>query len=345
MGLHSLLMATGAIVAGLLTIRIVDRVRRRGAARLGLALVVVGVGGLCLGVSPWLSLPAALVVGTGGSVVLNATNPGLSDHHGEATASVLSEGNAVASGIGILAPLAVGAAVALGLTWRPAALVVVPLAAFTALLLARIPAGTPAVDAARPPRPAGAGGRLGLRFWLLTTAVVVGAGIEFANTAWSADLLRLRTGLGPAAASAAVTAIVAGMTVGRLVVGRIALWVPARLVLLGSLGLVLGGWLLLWTTTDPAVAVIGLVVTGLGIAGHYPLGVSLVYVAAGVQGDRATGIVSFGIGVFAAVTPFVLGALADATSTHAAFLVVPVLVLAAATLLVAAGPGRPPDPV
>ncbi|MFN0281377.1 MAG: MFS transporter [Kineosporiaceae bacterium] len=344
MGLHGFVMSLGAIVAGLLTVRIVARVRRRGAVRLGLTLVVAGIGVLCLAGPPLLTLPAILVAGTGGSIVLNAANPGMSDHHGDASATVLAEGNAVAAGVGILAPAAVGAGVALGLTWRPAALVVVPLALLSWLLLRRVPTDTAALDSAPALRPAGADGSLGLRFWLLATALVTGVGIEFANTAWAADLLAVRTGMGPATASAGVTAIVVGLTVGRLVAGRLALRIAPRLLLLAAMGLTFAGWLLLWTTTSPLVAVAGLVVVGLGISGHYPLGVSLVYAAAGTQGDRATGIISLGIGAFAATTPFVLGAVADATSTHTAFLVVPVLVIAVVGFLVAAGPGPAPDP-
>jgi MFS family permease len=341
MGLHSFVLSTGAVVAGLLTVRIVARIRRRGAVRLGLTLTMAGVGTLCLAGPPLLTLPAVLVAGTGGSMMLNAANPGMSEHHGDAAAAALSEGNAVAAGVGILAPAAVGASVALGLTWRPAALLVVPLSVLTLVLLRRVPAATPALDDAPAPRPVGTGGTLGTRFWLLTAALVVGIGIEFANTAWAADLLNLRTGMSPAAASAGVTAIVAGLTAGRLVVGRLALRTPARRVLLGAMGVASAGWLLLWTTTSPVAALAGLFVVGLGIAGHYPLGITLVYTAAGTQGDRATGIVSLGLGIFAAGTPFVLGALADATSTHTAFLVVPVLVVTVVGFLLAAGPGSP----
>lgn len=341
-GLHSLLMSTGAVVAGVLTVRLVRALRRRGGVLLGLGLVSAGITALCAGGSPLVTLPAALVAGTGGSIMLNASNPGLSDHHGETAATALSEGNALAAGVGLLAPLAVGLGVGLGLTWRPAALVVLPLGLLTVLALRRVPRGTPALDAVPPPRPDGGHAPLGRRFGLLTAALVLGVGIEFANTAWAADLLRLRTGMSPGAASAGVTAIVAGLTVGRLVAARLALRVPPRTVLLGSLGLALAGWALLWTTTSPAVALAGLFATGLGIAGQYPIGVSLVYAAVGAQGDRATGIVSLGVGALAAVTPFVLGALADATSTHTAFLVVPVLVVAAAGFLLAAGPGPRP---
>ncbi len=61
MGLHSLLMSGGAVVAGLATVPIVRRVRRRGAVQLGVALVVVGVVLLCAAVTPLVTLPAVLI--------------------------------------------------------------------------------------------------------------------------------------------------------------------------------------------------------------------------------------------------------------------------------------------
>jgi cyanate permease len=49
--------------------------------------------------------------------------------------------------------------------------------------------------------------------------------------------------------------------------------------------------------------------------------------------DRAVGVMSIGIGIAAGTGPFVLGALADATSTHQAFLVVPALMVGALGIL------------
>jgi MFS family permease len=352
MGLHSLSLSLGAVVAGLLTLAIVRRVRRRGAVRLGVLLMVAGIVGLCLAGSPQLTVPAVLVTGIGGSMMLNATLPGISDHHGDAASSVLSEGNALAAGVGIVAPLAIAGAVGLGVGWRPAAIVAIPLGVLTWWLLHRVPAGTPALDASPASRAAGPATPLGRRFWLLTTALMIGAGIEFANVAWAADLLHVRTGMSQGAAAIGVTAILVGMTAGRLAGSRLATRFAVRSLLLAALAVTAAGWLTTWLTTSPTVALTGLLLTGLGISGSYPLGVSLVYAAVAGQGDRASGIISLGIGSFAALTPFTLGALADATSTHTAFLVVPALVAIAAGVLVAAGrapgtrrdDGRPDEP-
>jgi fucose permease len=276
-----------------------------------------------------------LVIGTGGSILVNGANPSLSEHHGEARAAALSEGNAVAATLGLVAPLAVGAGVALGWGWRPAALLVIPLTALVAVLLRRVPADTPALDAVLARR-SGSAGRLPGPFWLFAAALVCCVGIEFVCTAWSADLMRTRVGLSAAAASAAVTAVVAGMAAGRALLGRLALRLPARRLLAAALALTVIGWLVTWTSTTAPLAVAGLVVLGTGIAGHYPLGMSLVLAAVPGRADRAASVVSIGIGVSSGAAPFTVGALADATSTHAAFVVVPGLVAVASALLYAA---------
>lgn len=334
-GLHSVFLAAGAMISGSLMVTLVRTLQRRGTARLGLSLLTIGTVSLALSGTPWLSLPSVLLVGTGGSILVNTANPSLSEHHGAAAAAALSEGNAVAAGVGLIAPLAVGAGVGLGWGWRPAVLVVIPLVVLVSRLIHRVPVGTPAVDAVLERR-RHTRGTLPPVFRLLTGMVVASVGIEFVCTAWSADLLRTRTGMSPGAASAAVTAVVAGMAVGRWLAGRLALRIPARRLLVAVLVVTGMGWLIVWLGTVPWVAVVGLTVLGLGISGQYPLGMALVLASAPGQGDRATSKISLGIGLSSGLSPFLVGALADATSTHTAFVVVPGLVTLAALLLLGA---------
>jgi len=334
LGLHSLALASGGLVSGILAVPLVRRVRRRGCFAIGAGLVCAGVGLLSALHAPALTILAAGVTGIGGSMLVNTAVPALSDHHGGGGgAAAISEGNAFAAGIGLLAPTAVGASVGLGWSWRPAALLVVPLAAALLLLVRRIPLGTPAVDGAAGDRTAAGDGALPALARILLLMVVLCVGIEFCCTAWSADLLRQRTGVSQGVASGGVTAVVAGMAVGRLIVGRLALRHSSRRLLLGALALTAVGWVITWVPTQPVVVIAGLAVIGLGIAAHYPLGAALLYAAAPGQADRVTGRMSLGIAVAAGGAPFALGAVADATSTHTAFLAVPLLVAAASAAL------------
>jgi MFS family permease len=353
MGLHSLAMAGGGLVAGLTTVVVVRRVRRRGAFLIGSGIAAAGIVGLTVGRAPVWTILAALVTGIGGATLLNAATPVISDHHGRNGGAALSEGNAVAALVGLVAPLAIGASVGLGWGWRPPALVLLPLLGVLVLAVRRVPQGVAAMDAGLPPRGKAVDDRrMPLVFWPYLGMVMACVAVEFCCVAWSADLLRQRTSMSPGAASAGVTAVVIGMAVGRFSLGRLALALTPRPLMAGALAVTAAGWLVVWLTTDPVVALAGLVLTGLGIAGHYPLGATMLLTSVPGRMDRAAGHMSLGIAVAAGGAPFALGAVADATSTHTAFVAVPILVtLATAALTVATtlshrrgGGGRWPRP-
>jgi fucose permease len=234
----------------------------------------------------------------------------------------------------------VGAAAGTGLGWRSGFLVAVGLFAAAVVLLLRVPAGTPAMGVPAPaPEKVSPGRGIPRPARRAVALVVTLVAIEFCCTAWVADLLAQRTGLSLAAAASGVTAVLAGMTMARAGIGRLALVQPPRLLLAASFVVTVLGLAVAWVVTLPALALAGLLVVGLGIGGQYPLGVGLVLEAAPGAEDRTVGAMSIGIGVSSGLGPFALGALADARGTHDAFLVVPVLVVVCLLLL-----GVPPRP-
>lgn len=380
-GLHGTGMAVGTVLAGTVSSTLAVRFGRRFQILLGSATLVVGVAALLLGTSPWQTIGAVVVAAIGGNFLISAAQPALSRHHGPAGAAVVTEANAMGSGVGLLAPLAVGAAVAAGLTWRPAVGLVVLLAAALAIGVARLPGtgalgrGTPSrraevaaaagpgaavtSSATEPPSEPGRTGEhpphlapatpdapgtagagqphrtrgLGFSraFWFFWAAMLAGVAIEFSTTFWAAELVVSRTGAGPSVATATVSALVAGMTAARLVVGPLALRKAPEKLLLVAYGVAAVGFAVLWTATSPAVAVLGLVVAGLGYGAHYPLAVALVLRHAADRPDQAQATSTIGTGMAVALAPFLLGALADAFGSHTAFLLVPVLIAVGAT--------------
>jgi fucose permease len=83
------------------------------------------------------------------------------------------------------------------------------------------------------------------------------------------------------------------------------------------------GWAVLWTAGTPVVAIIGLVICGLGVGLLFPLGSALFMAAARGPADTASAVVTVASGVAIGAVPFALGALADQVGVHSAFLVVP----------------------
>lgn len=352
-GLHGTALAVGTAGSGFLTGYLNPRLGRRNVLRLGGGVLVAGLALLISGRTLAMTLPATLVIGMGGSLMISAAQPALAVHHHEASSAALTEANGVGALVGLLAPLALGLAVGLGLGWRPAVGATAVLVLVMVALVSRLPR-VAALDPRRAVRPADPSGgaatapataptprrRVGFSaaFWYFMAAVVMAVAIENATTYWASDLLRTQTSMSAGLASAAVTALVAGMAVARFTLGPLSLRVSPESLLIGSFALAGVGWLIFWLSTAPALAMLGLVVAGLGYGAQYPIGVVLVLRASAGRPDAAQARSSFASGGALAVAPFLLGAAADALGTHTAFLLIPVLLLLGG-LAVATGRG------
>jgi predicted MFS family arabinose efflux permease len=338
-GLHGTALATGTLVAALVVAPLAIRFGRARMVWVGLALMCLGILVLCsLPMLP-ATLAGAMLCSLGGSFVVTCTATALSAAHGESGPAAITEANAVAAGVGAVAPLAVGIAAALG-SWRVALLLLLPVVAVLAVL-AR---STPPLPDRAPPLPAGRQGRLPGRYWVSWLVVTGGVGVEFCLSLWAADLLHQRTELSRAAAAASVTALVAGMFAGRVAGGRLALRYPVDRLLFGALALNAVGFALFWGSTVGALAVAGLLACGLGVSVYWPLGLSRAIAASGGRPDQASARVGIGVAVASGGGPFVLGALADAAGIHVAMLVVPaLLVVAAAAVRLSPMRGAQPD--
>ncbi|TYC22791.1 sugar MFS transporter, partial [Micromonospora sp. MP36] len=154
-GLHSTGIAVGAILGGALFAPAARRLGRGPATWLGLAGVAAGVTALGLLRPLPATLAAVAVIATFGMMVISGVSVLLTAHHGPTAPAALTEANAVCAGMGILAPLVIGATVDAGLGWRPAMAVEVGLIALVALAAltfrVRLPQGAPADAAAADP--------------------------------------------------------------------------------------------------------------------------------------------------------------------------------------------------
>src|ERR671917_224468 len=153
---------------------------------------------------------------------------------------------------------------------------------------------------------------------------------------WGADFLADETGLTRPAAATSLTAFFAAMLVGRVASSRLARTLPPAVLLAVTLFVALLGFPLFWLSPGTPLALAGLFVTGLGIGGVYPLGVSAAIASAPGNTDAAAARLSVGGGGAILVAPFVLGTLADRVGIGTAFgIVVPMLVAALVLALIA----------
>lgn len=328
-GLHGTAFAVGGIVGGAV---IPALTRRHGRNRLiwaGLTLVSGAAVGMFAAHHLALTLTFATLASFGGSLMVNGIVSALTEHHGTAGPAAISEANAAAAAVGLVAPLIVGAAYGAGLGWRTGlVLVVVPTILLAFFAGVRTPEPLrPATGADRRAR------RLPRTYWLAATSLFATGSVEVCLTLWGSDILRTHAHVSAGVATAAVSTLIAGMVAGRLIGGRLLLLVRPTRMLLAALGVAAAGFAVFWTATVPWLAMLGLLGCGLGVGLHYPLGIGLALAHSGGQPDLAAARASFAVGISFGVAPFALGALADAVGPHTAFLLVPAFLLLSAAVV------------
>jgi MFS family permease len=336
--LHSTALAAGATLGAALFPVLSRRLGRERLMWSSLAGVAICVGGLCL-VRP---LPATLIavaaISTFGTMAIVGVVAALTEYHGEAGPAAISEANAAASGMGVIAPVVIGLAVSAGLGWRFGLAVVVGLIALLALIAAttrvRLPRGSAAGGAQR-------GRRLPRAYWTAWSLVASTAAVEVSLSLWAADVLRGHAGMSPGGASAAVASIIGGMFAGRLAGGWVAQRIAPVPLLLAALGVSALGFTVFWLATRGWLAVFGLIIMGLGNALHYPLAISMAIRAANGQADRAAAYASYAISAAYGLAPFLLGWVADSIGSHLAFLLLPLLLGCSAALALQLGRSPP----
>ena len=332
--LHFSAFALGAVLLGLFG----DRLSALWGRLVSLwgGAFAMGVGAMLLisVPSPWGTIPAAFVMGLCGALVIVTSQALLSDRHGEFGAVAVTESNITASACAIAAPLLVGAFAAAGLGWRAALIVPVAALVLLASMFLFRPPDLPQTTAKSGDRAVGL--TLPPRYWALWTLVALGVASEWSVAYWGADFLADGTGLSRPAAATSLTTFFAAMLVGRIASSRLARILPTTLLLAATLGLALVGFPLFWYSPGSILTLAGLFVTGLGIGGVYPLGVSAAIASVPGNSDEAAARLSIGGGGAILVAPFILGALADRIGIATAFgIVIPMLLAALALALVA----------
>jgi fucose permease len=119
------------------------------------------------------------------------------------------------------------------------------------------------------------------------------------------------------------------MLVGRIAGSRLTRRSSTLRLLLIALGVTLVGFPLFWLARLPALNVLGLFITGLGIANLYPLAMAVAIGLAQDQANLASARVSMAVGTALLTAPLLLGWLADRLSLQLAYGMVILLMIAA----------------
>jgi cyanate permease len=320
-GVYSVLWSAGAALAGAGFAWAARRLARGVLLWSSALATVAGALLFTLGGGVPVTLIGAGVFGLAGTTLLTVIQAILSDRHGSRRDRALTEANVGAGVSAVFAPLVLGALAASVVGWR--ATFALPAVVLAVLYLRYrrepLPAGSQHHDADGP-------GGLPLACWLFAVLTAVGSAIEFCLVYFGPQML-LDTGLSPAAAGAALSSNLLGILIGRLLGARLTRR-PGRSVALlyASLAITGAGFVLFWLTDQPALAIPGLFLCGVGIANLYPLSLALTLDAARGREDRANARSQLVLGLVAAASPYLLGSLADRHGLAAAFALEPVLI-------------------
>lgn len=330
-GLHATVYAIANVISALVLPSLITRFGRNAVLR-------AGIIGMCVGLAVYTSpggiaasLTGIAIISFFGCAIIVTSNAFVLDYQKGAGPAALTQANALAALVGLLGPLTIGIGAATILGWRFGLWMLIVALIVSELLRRRY------ADAYRVPTVVHDlevhHGPLPRAFYWSISSLAMFMAAEFALSLWSADLLRDRGGLGPAAAAASVAAVTVGLLVGRTVGSRVAERVPIDRILKGSILIGLVGFLLAWATMNPAVIILGLFFSGVGLAVSWPLGVARAVRTSGGRTDIASGRATAAGALAGGISPFVLGALADQFNVHLAFLIVPVMLVGAFVIL------------
>jgi len=273
-----------------------------------------------------LALLSILGLGLSGSLAQVMIQAILSDQHGEKRAIALTEANVAASLSATLAPIVLSSLQRAGAGWRAVSLLTLLFLVLLAVAFWResIPNSAPSA----PGTPA-ARGNLPFAFWLYWLVLFFMVSVEMSLSIWSTDFFITVAGLTRADAVLAFGAFPAAMLTGRFAGSRLTRRFSAQGLLFAAIGLTLVGLPLFWLARTPALNILGLFITGLGIANQYPLTMSIAVGLAGEKTNQASARVTLAVGAALLSAPLILGRLADNLGLQTAFGLIPALMTAA----------------
>jgi MFS family permease len=317
------MFAVGLLAVGVLAPSLAGPGRRHAAFTAAFVALAGGAGVLASAITPGLSLVGALTMGLGAAVIVSLVPAVAADVRGAGAARLVSTGNALASAAGVLAPLAIAGAIAIGAGWQAGYLAIPAIAGIAVLAGLRRPVLPDAEPSAAEAEDTATGGGGGLRLWL---DLVLAVSIEFCMVFWASSYLRDTFDLSAATATALAGAFLLGMALGRASVGPVTRrthTVEATILL--AVGVTCAGFALFWVAGSASLSALGLAGTGLGVALLYPLTVARYVDASPSASTRASARAALGSGVAIGVAPFALATMGDAIGLHTAYLLVPAL--------------------
>jgi fucose permease len=331
---HFTAFAIGILLVGAGGHLVIERIGQQRSLWLGLFGMSLSTLVLLAGRSPVITILASFLMGCIGSLVLAMVPAALSDQHGESKAVALSEANSFSSLIAMFAPLMVGWFAGSAGGWRLALAIMACTPIFLFMALRKDSFAKTAPVSKETVRK---NGLLPPLYWMYWIAIVLGVSVEFCMIFWSADYLEQGLGLVKADAARAVSLFLAGMILGRFLGSRLVQRFSTGTVVTFSIVIAGVGFLFFWRAENVLIGLMGLFITGLGVANFYPLILSQAINAADGNTVQAGARATLASGTAILALPLALGRLADAVGIRLAYGIVLFLLICIFLISLTAG--------
>ena len=327
-GLHGTALGLASIIAGYIAAPLSHRYGRYKSIWIGLAIFNIGALSFVIFPSPWQTIPSILIAGIGITTIINNAFLYIAHHYGENAPRATAQANGISSSFFLLGNFLIGMIASTSFNWRLGLLVSLPFTFLLYFLMGRHHSPEHIPDNEGHQR-----GSLPLRYWIGWFGLLFTISAEFSISFWSAALLRERTDLNAAFSTTLVLAFPLGMAIGRLFGTSVApkIGIDRRLQIVLSMQAL--GFTLFWLSGQPLFSFVALLIAGLGTSVQFPLTSLRLLNFGGDKPDLAMGKSGFAAGIAIGGAPLLLGFLADHFGIVQAFLIVPVAIASAFTIV------------
>jgi predicted MFS family arabinose efflux permease len=278
-----------------------------------------------------LTIIAALAMGFGSSLTQVMIQALLSDEHGEQRAIAFTEANVAASLSATVTPVLIGTIQGLHWNWRLIPILPLCLLILLVTFYYRVPVPD---NAPLHTGPEAASVNLPFTFWMYWLVLFLVVAVEMAIAVWATDFLANIAGLGTTNAALAFGAFPAAMLLGRFLGSRLTQQWSSHILLPLAIIITMIGFPIFWLARSATFNVIGLFITGLGIANLYPLTLSIAVGMAAQQSNQASARASLAVGTALLAIPLFLGWLSDRLGIQNAYGIVIVLAVLALAIVI-----------
>ena len=327
-GLHGTALGVASIIAGYLNAPLVHKYGRYRSIWLGLVIFNLGAMSFIALPQVWQTIPSILFAGIGLSITVNNAMTYLTSHYKDNSARAVSQANGVNSSFVLIGNFIIGTIAGTQFSWRLGLLICLPFAIILYLTLGKNHKVEHIPDQSGRQK-----GSLPLKYWLSWIGLMFCIAAEFAIAFWAAALLREKTGLDAATSTTLVLAYPLGMMIGRWFGTYVFpnLDIDERLKLIIALqGL---SFFLFWGSEVIIVSFIALFFVGLGTSMQFALSTLRLLRFGWRKPDLAMGKSSLSAGIAIGLSPLLLGFLADLFGIVKGFLLVPILITIAFSIV------------